>query len=93
MQEIEESETLKSQVQTLTLKINDILSSKNLNKEHSVARTSSTQPDSSSNLSGALPMTKQIRLPRLEVPKFSGKCASGRNSGMASRAPYMKTSI
>ena len=73
MQEIEESETLKSEVQTLILKINDILLSKSLNKEHSVASTSSTQPGSSSNLSGALPMTKQIRLPRLEVPKFSGK--------------------
>ena len=73
MQEIEESETLKSEVQTLILKINDILLSKNLNKEHSVASTSSTQPGSSSNLSVSLPMTKQIRLPRLEVPKFSGK--------------------
>ena len=57
MQEIEESETLKSGVQTLILMINDILLSKNLNKEHSVASTSSTQPGSSSNLSGSLPMT------------------------------------
>ena len=73
MQEIEESETIKPEVQTLILKVNDILLSKNLNKEHSVASTSSTQPGSSCNLSGALPMTKQIRLPRLEVPKFSGK--------------------
>ena len=73
MQEIEESETIKSEVQTLILKINDVLLSKNLNKKHSIASTSSTQPGSSSNLSGALPMTKQIRLPRLEVPKFSGK--------------------
>ena len=62
MQEIEGSKTLKLEVQTLILKINDILLSKNLNKEHSVASTSSTQPGSSSNLSGALPMTKQIKI-------------------------------
>ena len=87
MQEIEESETLKSKVQTLILKINDILLSKNLNKEHSVACTSSTQPGCSSNLSGALPMTKQIGLPREKYT--NGKPSSGK----ASRAPYMTTPI
>ena len=73
LEDIEESETLKSEVQTLILMINSSLLNKNPNKEHSVASTSSTQPSTSSVSSSTVPITKQVRLPRLEVPKFSGK--------------------
>jgi hypothetical protein len=63
--EIEESENFKSEVQKLILKINNKLN-KNFRKEVSLASTSVAS-------SSAVSQTANIRLPRLEVPKLSGK--------------------
>jgi hypothetical protein len=66
--EIEESENIKAEVQTLILRINSKLC---LNIEGSLPSTLSAPGSSSSATARA--NSKQIRLPRLEVPKFSGK--------------------
>ncbi|CAB4008455.1 Hypothetical predicted protein [Paramuricea clavata] len=66
--EIEESENIKAEVQTLILRINSKLC---LNIEGSLPSTSSAPQNSSSATVTA--NTKQVRLPTLEVPKFSGK--------------------
>jgi hypothetical protein len=66
--EIEESENIKAEVQTLILRINSNLG---LNIEGSLPSTSSAPQSYSSATATA--NTKQVQLPRLEVPKFSGK--------------------
>jgi hypothetical protein len=68
--EIEESENsnIKAEVQTLILRINSKLC---LNIEVPLSSTSFAPQSSSSATATA--NTKQVRLPRLEVPKFSGK--------------------
>jgi hypothetical protein len=66
--EIEESENIKAEVQTLILRINSKLC---LNIEGSLPSMSSAPRSSSSATATA--NTKQVWLPRLEVPKFSGK--------------------